>query len=141
MATARCIPRSRPNRSPTARAASRCRCRVRRLTCTKSAPGLRAGFFFGHRRLISARSIGEKGSRVPDPKGHPLKKLIACMALPLALASLSGCNAGAIALAAYSNHGLDSTQLSGVVANTSADVRVGYITWIEQLQSGNVQGK
>lgn len=70
-----------------------------------------------------------------------MKKLIACLALPLALASLSGCNAGAIALAAYSSHGLDGTQSSGVVANSSADTRVGYITWIEQMQDGSVQGK
>lgn len=70
-----------------------------------------------------------------------MKKLLACLALPLTLATLSGCNAGAIALAAYSSHGLDTTSLSGVVANATADTRVGYITWIEQLQDGNVQGK
>lgn len=70
-----------------------------------------------------------------------LKPLTLSLSLLLAASTLSGCNAGAIALAAYTQRGLEATQASGSLTNPPAKARVGYITWIELMQDGTVQGK
>lgn len=70
-----------------------------------------------------------------------LKPLTLSLSLLLTASALSGCNAGAIALAAYTQRGLEPTQASGSLSNQPAKSRVGYITWIELMQDGTVQGK
>lgn len=70
-----------------------------------------------------------------------MKKLVLGLSLLLAPALLAGCNAGAIAVAAYSQASLSATDTSGQVTNAPANVKVGYITWIEMLKDGSVTGK
>ena len=70
-----------------------------------------------------------------------MKKLAASLALALAAVSLSGCNAGLIALAAYTQRGLEPTTASGSLTNAPATTKIGYVTWIELNQDGTVGGR
>jgi hypothetical protein len=54
---------------------------------------------------------------------------------------LSGCNAGAIALDAFSQRALASTTLTGTLTNPTTHAKVGYLTWLELLQDGSLQGR
>jgi hypothetical protein len=69
-----------------------------------------------------------------------LKKLVAALLLA-ALPSLSGCNAAAIALAAYAQPGLGTMTAKGNLQNAPSTAKIGYITWIELMRDGSVQGK
>lgn len=63
--------------------------------------------------------------------------LVVCAASLL----LSGCNAGAIAVGMIANRQITPTTASGAVRNPPAAVKVGYLKWIELLNSGTVQGQ
>ena len=70
-------------------------------------------------------------------KPSTLCRLAICAVLPV----LSGCNAGAIALAYVASHNLGTQTITGTLSNATATTKIGYVSWIELLQSGQVQGK
>lgn len=70
-----------------------------------------------------------------------MKKLVASLALLLAAPSLTGCNAGLIGLAVYTQRGLEPTVASGSLTNAPGTTKIGYVTWIELNQDGSVGGR
>ncbi|MFN3430682.1 MAG: hypothetical protein ACK46X_12090 [Candidatus Sericytochromatia bacterium] len=69
-----------------------------------------------------------------------MKKLALLSALVLAGQSLAGCNA-IVLTTALTGNSLTATTVSGSLTNAPAAARVGYITWIELMQDGTVQGR
>lgn len=69
-----------------------------------------------------------------------MKKLVLLSALLLAGQTLAGCNAIVLTTALTSNS-LAPTKVSGSLTAAPAATRVGYITWIELMQDGSVQGR
>ena len=69
-----------------------------------------------------------------------MKKLAALAALVLTGTTLAGCNA-IVLTTALTGNSLAATKVSGSLAAAPTNARVGYITWIELMQDGSVQGK
>lgn len=70
----------------------------------------------------------------------PSSKLALTLASVAAI-TLTGCNAGAIAIGVLSNRQIAATTASGTVRTAPAAVKVGYLKWIELLNNGSVQGQ
>lgn len=69
-----------------------------------------------------------------------MKKLALTVALLTAGQTLAGCNA-IVLTTALNSTSLGATKVSGSLTNATPNARVGYITWIELMQDGSVQGK
>jgi hypothetical protein len=69
-----------------------------------------------------------------------LKKLALIAALAIAGPALAGCNA-IVLTTALTSTSLAATKVSGSLTSAPTNARVGYITWIELMQDGSVQGK
>lgn len=73
-------------------------------------------------------------------KALTLKKLALLSSLLLAGQALTGCNAIVLTTALTTN-ALTPTTISGTLAAAPASTRIGYVTWIELMNDGSVQGR
>lgn len=69
-----------------------------------------------------------------------MKKLVFLSALLIAGSTLAGCNA-IVLTTALPTTSLTMTTVSGSLSAAPAATRVGYVTWIELMQDGSVQGR
>lgn len=87
------------------------------------------------------RRFGYHGLVLEVLVAHSLPKcLLAGVVLSSALFA-SGCNAGAIAMGFLLNNELAPNRVGGSLTNAPANTKIGYVSWIEQLNDGTTTGR